>query len=134
MPKLTNFGVVGLAAFALYSTGLIAEESSNGAEEAVAEDSNEQTDIAPVFEDRGYYDRLALRQTGAIGLSDIAIDNSKGVFIQRDAFNATALDLSIRGIGGTTVNQATGESGVGVYVDGVFIPRGVGLGLSLIHI
>jgi len=75
-----------------------------------------------------------LTSTGVIGLSDLAGTNSSGLFIRESASNQAALDLNIRGIGGTASSRITGESGVGVFIDGAYVARGMGLGVDLVDL
>lgn len=67
-------------------------------------------------------------------LSDLSSGAISGLQVQVANDNANALDLTLRGFGGTTAAQASGEAGVGVYVDGVYQSRAQGLGMDLIDL
>lgn len=75
-----------------------------------------------------------LVKRGVLGLADLESGNTGGLLIQPSSFNSANLGLTLRGIGGTTPHQATGDSGVGVFIDGTYIARTQGLSLDLLDI
>ena len=76
----------------------------------------------------------SLSTIGLYGLGDLVANGARGLLVQPSEFSASSLDISLRGIGGTTVDQVTGESGVGVFLDGVPVLRGQALSLGLIDL
>ncbi|MGB5324446.1 MAG: TonB-dependent receptor plug domain-containing protein, partial [Pseudomonadales bacterium] len=78
------------------------------------------------------YDELAVSSIG--GLTDMLPGNGAGLLLQTSDSNAAALDLTLRGIGGTTVHQGTGDPGVGVFIDGIYIARSQGLTMDLLDL
>ena len=80
------------------------------------------------------YDSRQLALTGISGLGDMVAGNTAGLLIQPSDFDATALDLSLRGLSGTTVHQATGDTAVGVFIDGVYVARSQGLTLDFVDL
>lgn len=75
-------------------------------------------------------DQLADRNVSA--LSDFATGAVPGVQIAPFAGSATTLSISARGIGAPDATQGTQELPVPLYLDGVPLGRGQGLGLELI--
>jgi len=76
----------------------------------------------------------SLSVLGLQGLGDLTATGVRGLMIQPNEFSGSSLDLSLRGIGGTTVDQVTGESGVGVFLDGVPVLRGQSFSLGLLDL
>ena len=73
-----------------------------------------------------------LETRGVSALSDFATGAVPGVQIAPFAGSATTLSISARGIGAPDATQSTQELPVPVYLDGVPLGRGQGLGLELI--
>lgn len=71
---------------------------------------------------------------GLTGFADLVGTGARGILVQPTEFSASSLDISLRGVGGTTVDQATGESGVGVFLDGVPVLRGQAYSLGLMDL
>ncbi len=76
----------------------------------------------------------SLSTIGLTGLGDLVATGARGLLVTPTEFSASSLDISLRGIGGTTVDQVTGESGVGVFLDGVPVLRGQSYSLGLIDL
>jgi iron complex outermembrane receptor protein len=129
MSKPTIAGAIVLAAHSLLTGSALLAGSALAGENQERETSTTVTAITSVE-----LDTEQLTALGAIGLSDLAAGNFNGLSIRESASNQSALDLSIRGIGGTTSAQLTGESGVGVFVDGAYVARGMGLGVDLVDL
>lgn len=126
MSKPTIAGVVGLVVLASLSSNAIADELEERNVSALGA-KDKAVSISVIDKDE-------LSSRGVIGLSDLAAGSTAGLYIQGSEYNASSLDVSIRGIGGTASNQLTGESGVGTFVDGVYIARGLGLGIDLVDL
>src|SRR6218665_449989 len=73
-----------------------------------------------------------LEARGIAGLSDIATGTIPGMILTPYAGNTSILAIASRGIGLADSSQGTAELPVPVYIDGVPLGRGAGLGLELI--
>lgn len=71
---------------------------------------------------------------GISGVSDMLSGSVAGVQVQNANDNSSSLELIIRGFGGTTASQPTGESGVAVFVDGVYQSRAQSLGMDIVDL
>ncbi|MBT8138998.1 MAG: TonB-dependent receptor [Gammaproteobacteria bacterium] len=80
------------------------------------------------------FDRTELTKSNINALSDMLPGNAAGLLLQTSDSNAAALELSLRGVSGTTVHQGTGDPGVGVFIDGVYIARSQGLTMDLLDL
>jgi len=71
----------------------------------------------------------------AISISSLADGSVPSLRVAPFATRSSAINLSIRGIGASMdANQPARDSGVGVYLDGVFLGRSQGLGTALLDI
>ena len=133
MSQPIRAGAAGLALFVSMCSGVLA-----AAEEAAEQDTAlEEQEVlvlrsAPVSSTSYSFSELESR--GIHGLADMVAGNSAGLLIQPSEFNSSSLGLTLRGISGTTPHQVTGESGVGVFIDGTYIARTQGLSLDLLDI
>lgn len=80
------------------------------------------------------FDSQALSDLGVSSLSDLLSGAAAGLQVQAADNNSSALDLSIRGFGATTASQVTGESGVAVFVDGVYQARAQSLSMDILDL
>jgi iron complex outermembrane receptor protein len=77
----------------------------------------------------------SLENRQAISLGSLADGAIPSLRIAPFVGRSSALNLSIRGIGASMdSNQPARDSGVGVYVDGVFLGRAQGLGVALLDV
>lgn len=78
-------------------------------------------------------DSSTLDVVGVTSLGDL-LPGVGGLQIQTANDNSTALDFTLRGFGATTAASASGESGVGVFIDGVYQTRAQGLAMDIIDL
>ena len=75
----------------------------------------------------------ALAVRGVNGLADLQPGSIPGVFFGQFAGTPSVLAINMRGVGTPDPTQGTTELPVPVYIDGVYLGRGQGLGLDLIE-
>jgi iron complex outermembrane recepter protein len=77
----------------------------------------------------------SLENRQAISIGSLADGSVPSLRVAPFAGRTSALNVSIRGIGASLdANQPARDSGVGMYVDGVFLGRSQGLGMALLDI
>lgn len=75
-----------------------------------------------------------LEAQGLFSLQDFGAGAIPSLRVQPFTNNPSTLTVAIRGIGQADAGQVTRESGVGIYVDGVYLGRAQGLGSELADI
>lgn len=75
----------------------------------------------------------SLKNRGISGLQDIKVGAVPGLVITNFAGASSVLIINMRGVSTPDSTQGTTEMGVPLYIDGVFLGRGQGLGTELIE-
>ena len=134
-PIRAGVASLGLLVFVCGAMHVAAEEAAleEPAEEAVLEERNVVL-ARSVPSSSTLYSFNELEMRGVHGLTDLIAGNSAALLIQPSEFDSSSLTLSLRGMSATTPHQATGESAVGVFLDGTYIGRSQGLSLDLLDI
>ena len=117
-------------------TGEGGEDQQDRIEEAQQKLAEAQQ-FAPRSRVREQFVQLGGESVSTIGLhgfGDLVATGARGLIVQPSEFSASSLNITLRGVGGTTVDQATGESGVGVFLDGVPVLRGQAYSLGLLDL
>jgi iron complex outermembrane receptor protein len=110
-----------------------ATETRAGIEEIIvtAQRKEEALQDVPLSVTAVSADSLVAR--GVNSLSDLKPGTIPSVFFTQFAGTPSVLAINIRGVGLSDSTQGTQEMAVPVYIDGVFLGRGQGLGLDLIE-
>ena len=110
-----------------------AAASTGGLEEVIvtAQRREESLQGVPLSVTAVTAENLAVR--GINNLADLQPGAVPGVMFGQFAGTPTVLAVNMRGVGLSDPTQGTVELAVPVYIDGVFLGRGQGLGLDLIE-
>ena len=103
------------------------------ADEGGSENAGERG-AAAIFSTQSELSVETLERRGLHGLGDLVSGAVASLQVEPGVGSAAALNLTLRGVGGTTPTQVSGDPSVAVFSDGVYLGRAQGLSLDLLDI
>src|SRR5690606_29219781 len=122
-----------LSVLGLLPAGAPAQESGMGLEEIIVTARKRSEDLQTTPVSVTAFTETALQQRGIEKVTDLGQHVANLSIISGQGGGSTQTQISIRGVGQSDF-ILTADQSVGLYLDGVYIPRSLGAALDLIDI
>lgn len=127
--------LIGVSVFALVVpfAGAAHAQSASASDEIIVTAQRREQSLQDVPLSVSAIGARSLETKGISGLSDIAAGQIPSVIFNPTSGRNDILQISVRGLGTNDPSQGTRELPVPLYIDGIFLGRAQGTGLSLIE-